>query len=62
MARDGAIYVCQACGAVHAKWAGQCGASGMRPGYDRRGRERSGTLLFPAGFPPDFSRVRQIAC
>ena len=26
MARDGAIYVCQACGAVHAKWAGQCGA------------------------------------
>ena len=26
MARDGAIYVCQACGAVHGKWAGQCGA------------------------------------
>lgn len=26
MARDGAIYVCQSCGAVHAKWAGQCGA------------------------------------
>ena len=24
MARDGALYVCQACGAVHAKWAGQC--------------------------------------
>jgi len=26
MARDGAIYVCQACGAVHGKWSGQCGA------------------------------------
>ncbi|MDO1558333.1 DNA repair protein RadA [Brevundimonas sp. 2R-24] len=26
MARDGALYVCQACGAVHAKWAGQCSA------------------------------------
>ena len=26
MARDGAQYVCQSCGAVHAKWAGQCSA------------------------------------
>ena len=26
MARDGATYVCQACGAVHSKWAGQCTA------------------------------------
>jgi DNA repair protein RadA/Sms len=26
MARDGAIYVCQSCGAVHGKWAGQCNA------------------------------------
>ncbi|HXV01922.1 MAG TPA: DNA repair protein RadA [Caulobacteraceae bacterium] len=25
MARDGALYVCQSCGAVHSKWAGQCG-------------------------------------
>jgi DNA repair protein RadA/Sms len=24
MARDGAVYVCQSCGAVAAKWAGQC--------------------------------------
>ncbi|MDB5438156.1 MAG: repair protein RadA, partial [Caulobacteraceae bacterium] len=24
MARDGAQYVCQVCGAAHAKWAGQC--------------------------------------
>ncbi len=29
MARDGALYVCQSCGAVHTKWAGQCsGCSG----------------------------------
>lgn len=26
MARDGALYVCQSCGAAHAKWAGQCAA------------------------------------
>ena len=26
MARDGAIFVCQSCGAVHGKWAGQCNA------------------------------------
>jgi DNA repair protein RadA/Sms len=26
MARDGAIYACQSCGAVHAKWSGQCAA------------------------------------
>ena len=28
MARDGAVYVCQACGAAHSKWAGQCNACG----------------------------------
>ena len=28
MARDGASYVCQSCGAVHSKWAGQCSACG----------------------------------
>lgn len=28
MARDGAIYACQSCGAVQPKWAGQCGACG----------------------------------
>ncbi len=28
MARDGALYLCQSCGAVHAKWAGQCTACG----------------------------------
>jgi len=26
MARDGAVYVCQSCGAVHGKWGGQCTA------------------------------------
>jgi len=28
MARDGAIYACQSCGAVHSKWAGRCAACG----------------------------------
>ena len=28
MARDGAVYTCQSCGAVHPKWAGQCAACG----------------------------------
>jgi DNA repair protein RadA/Sms len=26
MAKDGAAYICQSCGAVHAKWSGQCSA------------------------------------
>jgi len=28
MARDGAAFICQTCGAVHSKWAGQCTACG----------------------------------
>lgn len=28
MARDGAVYVCQSCGAAQTKWAGQCPACG----------------------------------
>jgi DNA repair protein RadA/Sms len=28
MARDGALYACQSCGAVHSKWSGQCSACG----------------------------------
>jgi DNA repair protein RadA/Sms len=28
MARDGASYVCQSCGAAHAKWSGRCDACG----------------------------------
>jgi len=60
MARDGALYVCQSCGAVHAKWAGQCGACGAwntlveevvsaPPGALGRGRgARGGGLTFEA--------------
>jgi len=29
MARDGAVYICQACGAAHTKWSGQCTACGQ---------------------------------
>ncbi len=29
MPRDGAVYVCQACGAAHTKWSGQCTACGQ---------------------------------
>jgi len=29
MARDGAVYACQSCGAVQTKWAGQCPACGV---------------------------------
>ncbi|HEY9216753.1 MAG TPA: DNA repair protein RadA, partial [Phenylobacterium sp.] len=28
MARDGAVYACQACGSVQTKWAGQCAGCG----------------------------------
>lgn len=28
MAREGAIYACQSCGAVHTKWSGRCDACG----------------------------------
>jgi DNA repair protein RadA/Sms len=28
MARDTLLYVCQSCGAVHTKWAGQCSGCG----------------------------------
>ncbi|RAK52240.1 DNA repair protein RadA [Phenylobacterium deserti] len=28
MARDGAVYVCQSCGAVQTKWSGQCAGCG----------------------------------
>ena len=29
MARDSALYVCQSCGTVHGKWAGQCSSCGQ---------------------------------
>ena len=58
MARDGALYLCQSCGAVHAKWAGQCTACGAwntlveeavsaRPGALPR-RSKSPGLAFEA--------------
>jgi DNA repair protein RadA/Sms len=28
MARDGAVYACQSCGAVQTRWSGQCPACG----------------------------------
>ncbi|HTX48641.1 MAG TPA: DNA repair protein RadA [Caulobacteraceae bacterium] len=28
MARDGAVFICQSCGAAHGRWAGQCPACG----------------------------------
>ena len=28
MARDGAVYACQSCGAVQTKWSGQCAGCG----------------------------------
>ncbi|MDZ4370064.1 MAG: hypothetical protein U1C74_01405, partial [Phenylobacterium sp.] len=28
MARDGAVYACQSCGATQTKWSGQCPACG----------------------------------
>ena len=28
MARDGAVYACQSCGAVQTKWSGQCSGCG----------------------------------
>ncbi|HTI66496.1 MAG TPA: DNA repair protein RadA [Caulobacteraceae bacterium] len=41
MARDGAVYACQSCGAVHAKWAGQCSACG---GWNTLVEEGSATV------------------
>jgi len=29
MAKDSPLYICNGCGAVHAKWSGQCGACGQ---------------------------------
>ncbi|OYX02840.1 MAG: DNA repair protein RadA [Caulobacter vibrioides] len=40
MARDSAVYTCQSCGGVHAKWAGQCSACG---GWNTLVEEVAGT-------------------
>lgn len=48
MARDGAIYVCQSCGAVHGKWAGQCNACGNWNTIVEEGRSAPPGALKPA--------------
>ncbi len=48
MARDGAIYVRQSCGAVHGKWSGQCGACGNWNTIVEEGRSAPPGALKPA--------------
>src|SRR5471032_2615055 len=48
MARDGAIYVCQACGAVHSKWSGQCTACGAWNGLVEEAQSRPPGALTPS--------------
>lgn len=48
MAKDGAIYVCQSCGAVHGKWSGQCGACGQWNTIVEEGRSAPPGALKPA--------------
>ena len=47
MARDGAIYVCQSCGATHPKWAGQCTACGAWNSLVEEGQGRPPGALAP---------------
>lgn len=49
MARDGALHVCQSCGAVHAKWAGQCAACGGWNCLVEESQSRPPGALKPAG-------------
>src|ERR1035441_7460878 len=57
MARDNAVYVCQACGAVQSKWSGQCPACG---GWNSLVEEAQGR---PPGAlaPSRASKVRGLA-
>ena len=48
MARDGAIHVCQSCGAVHGKWSGQCGACGQWNSIVEESRSAPPGALKPA--------------
>ncbi len=48
MARDGAVYVCQACGAVHPKWGGQCTACNAWNTLVEEGQARPPGALAPA--------------
>lgn len=48
MARDGAVYVCQSCGGVHGKWAGQCPACGAWNTMVEEAQSRPPGALAPA--------------
>jgi DNA repair protein RadA/Sms len=48
MARDGAIYVCQSCGAAAAKWSGQCAACGAWNSLVEEAASRPPGALAPA--------------
>jgi DNA repair protein RadA/Sms len=48
MARDNAIYVCQACGAVQSKWSGQCPACGGWNGLVEEAQGRPPGALAPS--------------
>ena len=53
MARDGAVYACQSCGAAHAKWSGQCASCGTWNSLAEESRERApGSLAPPRGARP----------
>jgi DNA repair protein RadA/Sms len=54
MARDGALHVCQSCGAVHAKWSGQCPscAAWNTLVVEEIGGRAPGALAPPKGRPP----------
>ncbi len=47
MPRDGAIYACQSCGAVHSKWSGQCTACGAWNSLVEEGLSRPPGALSP---------------
>jgi DNA repair protein RadA/Sms len=48
MARDGVAYICQTCGAVHAKWAGQCSACNAWNSLAEESQSRPPGALAPA--------------
>ncbi|HEX7758027.1 MAG TPA: DNA repair protein RadA [Caulobacteraceae bacterium] len=48
MARDGAAYTCQSCGAVHSKWSGQCTACGAWNTLVEEGTARPPGALAPS--------------
>jgi len=48
MARDGATYICQSCGAAHSKWAGQCVACGAWNSLAEEVQSRPPGALAPA--------------